>query len=714
MVLKGINMARYNQQDQFTTSGFNTENQKVETAINDTLSRKGDTPNEMLTDIDMNSNRILNLVDAENAREPVTLGQFNNTFAGNLGKNTKVVSHLKLLGGVTPDAISLYFVAGFYAGTEVGGGQFIYDASRDKADHNGGTVITPEAIAAWDGTQAGLSVLLDWTGTGTGAFVREDRGFVDIADFGGVGSGDDRFAMVAALSQNDYAVIFSKDYTATSAGDIQVNCARVSGVTVTGRKPTLKISGSSGSFLLNSGNTDRWALEFFTFLSDNDHSLEIVDGTSHSYTKGVDVLTGSPDHQSIRCVNPISGLYSSVFELGIFGGTGAGGGNGRTVPLINLESDGPKINENEFRNCWTRFSGLQKAIRLVSTSASGYLTNNNFNTVTFEVANGGGVYYKGTQNTCFKNVSFWDATQDYAGHLIEGPDNSDTGLFNRGTTIINMARFGNQMAAGFYDFEAGRSQDTVIINTATLASLSPTFNYGTRSGTVIGGGSVIGSNVLKLQSRNLQVDNLDVLGNTITENSGDMYLNAQGNIQLRPDGIETAYVATNNGFYGGNGAFLAFSDNTRDLGSSGFRWKDIYAANGTIQTSDRDAKQQIKDIDSAVLRAWGKVNFVQYKLNESVEQKGEDARIHFGVIAQDVKSAFESEGLDPFEYGLLCYNDWPDLYETKKAVFDEDGNEIEPEKEVLIKSAGSSYGVRYQEALVLECAYLRAKLDGTL
>lgn len=65
-----------------------------------------------------------------------------------------------------------YSVAGFYAGTEVGGGQLIYDASRDKADHNGGTVIAPEAIAAWDGTQGNLSVLLDWTGTGTGAFVR--------------------------------------------------------------------------------------------------------------------------------------------------------------------------------------------------------------------------------------------------------------------------------------------------------------------------------------------------------------------------------------------------------------------------------------------------------------------------------------------------------------------------------------------------------------
>lgn len=103
-----------------------------------------------------------------------------------------------------------YSVAGFYAGTEVGGGQFIYDASRDKADHNGGTVITPEAIAAWDGTQGGLSVLLDWTGTGTGAFVRihsiplaqpevEISWFGAVGDYDGVSGTDNTKAIQAAV-----------------------------------------------------------------------------------------------------------------------------------------------------------------------------------------------------------------------------------------------------------------------------------------------------------------------------------------------------------------------------------------------------------------------------------------------------------------------------------------------------------------------------------
>ena len=35
------------------------------------------------------------------------------------------------------------------------------------------------------------------------------------------------------------------------------------------------------------------------------------------------------------------------------------------------------------------------------------------------------------------------------------------------------------------------------------------------------------------------------------------------------------------------------SDNTYDIGGSSARWDNIYATNGTIQTSDRNEKTQI-------------------------------------------------------------------------------------------------------------------------
>jgi hypothetical protein len=130
--------------------------------------------------------------------------------------------------------------------------------------------------------------------------------------------------------------------------------------------------------------------------------------------------------------------------------------------------------------------------------------------------------------------------------------------------------------------------------------------------------------------------------------------------------------------------FRPSTDNVTALGGPSNRWTVVYAATGTINTSDERDKQQIEPIDDAVLRAWAKVKFCQFKFNDAVEKKDGGARWHFGLIAQQVKDAFESEGLDAFAYGLLCHDEWED---------------------------GDRYGIRYEEALALECAYLRSKLS---
>ena len=79
-----------------------------------------------------------------------------------------------------------------------------------------------------------------------------------------------------------------------------------------------------------------------------------------------------------------------------------------------------------------------------------------------------------------------------------------------------------------------------------------------------------------------------------------------------------------------------------------------------------------------------------FKFNDAVESKGDGARWHFGVIAQEVKAAFESEGLVAEEYGLFCYDEWQEQPEIK----DSEGN-IRQE----YVAAGNRYGVRYDELL---------------
>jgi hypothetical protein len=59
----------------FTVDLLNSNFALIETALENTLSRNGATPNTLAANIDMNSNRILNLPTAATNNEPVTLGQ---------------------------------------------------------------------------------------------------------------------------------------------------------------------------------------------------------------------------------------------------------------------------------------------------------------------------------------------------------------------------------------------------------------------------------------------------------------------------------------------------------------------------------------------------------------------------------------------------------------------------------------------------------------
>src|SRR3546814_20875506 len=43
---------------------------------------------------------------------------------------------------------------------------------------------------------------------------------------------------------------------------------------------------------------------------------------------------------------------------------------------------------------------------------------------------------------------------------------------------------------------------------------------------------------------------------------------------------------------------------------------------------------------------------------DAIAHKGDDARLHAGVLAQEVHDAFIAAGLDGFRYGLLGYDPW--------------------------------------------------------
>jgi len=126
------------------------------------------------------------------------------------------------------------------------------------------------------------------------------------------------------------------------------------------------------------------------------------------------------------------------------------------------------------------------------------------------------------------------------------------------------------------------------------------------------------------------------------------------------------------------------SDNTVDLGSSSFRFDDIYATNATIQTSDRNEKQDIAELSDAEQRVAvaAKGLMRKFRWRDAVEAKGDDARIHVGIIAQDLQAAFAAEGLDAGDYAMFISTTWWETQtevpavEAVAEVLDEDGNVV--------------------------------------
>jgi hypothetical protein len=146
---------------------------------------------------------------------------------------------------------------------------------------------------------------------------------------------------------------------------------------------------------------------------------------------------------------------------------------------------------------------------------------------------------------------------------------------------------------------------------------------------------------------------------SIGTTSGNLYI--QGNPATGKSGLT---------FYGSyieprdNGAA---ADAAIDLGISSGRFKDIYRSGSTISTSDRNMKQDIRDLTDAErnVAVAAKGLLKAFRFIDTVAAEGDSANIHFGIIAQDLAAAFEAEGLDANDYQVYRADTFTD----------DDGNE---------------------------------------
>ena len=92
-----------------------------------------------------------------------------------------------------------------------------------------------------------------------------------------------------------------------------------------------------------------------------------------------------------------------------------------------------------------------------------------------------------------------------------------------------------------------------------------------------------------------------------------------------------------------------------NLGSTNTTFKDIYSQDGTVSTSDKTKKTNIEQLNQAEkdVAISCKELLRKYKWKTAVAEKGDDARWHFGIMAQDLQTAFSEGGLDAHDYGIF-------------------------------------------------------------
>jgi len=161
--------------------------------------------------------------------------------------------------------------------------------------------------------------------------------------------------------------------------------------------------------------------------------------------------------------------------------------------------------------------------------------------------------------------------------------------------------------------------------------------------------------------------------------------------QTAPKDNDVSYYWLDIGKYGYMlGDFRPYPDDTYDLGSSSFKWNDIYATNSTIQTSDQNFKTDITDSDLG-LDFINALRPVSFKWQETSGRPGE--RKHYGLIGQEVEVTLGAAASGT----ALWINSHIEASPAVSAGLDEEGNEVTPAMPAVEEHYRQ--GIRYNELI---------------
>ena len=124
----------------------------------------------------------------------------------------------------------------------------------------------------------------------------------------------------------------------------------------------------------------------------------------------------------------------------------------------------------------------------------------------------------------------------------------------------------------------------------------------------------------------------------------------------------------------GSAGLIPLTGSSLKLGGPSYKWTEVFADTGTINTSDRNEKKNISDIDERYVRM-----FELLMPQSFMYINGTSGRTHIGFISQDVEEAMNEVGLTSLDFAGFC----------KDEIENEDG------------TTSTVYGLRYSEFIAL-------------
>jgi len=322
---------------------------------------------------------------------------------------------------------------------------------------------------------------------------------------------------------------------------------------------------------------------------------------------------------------------------------------------IVLDADGQDIRLKDAGTEWGRFThtghfGIQNPVSDADILFLGNDGGSTITALTLDMSAAGAATFNST-------ISM--------GNLLNITDGTTTGFLSTTSGLLQFGLSTNHPIL-FYT----NNTERVRINTSGVFLLGTTSAVGIKGGAVDENAVELGRGYININRDDTGNNRLlQFGGNGVTIGSIDAVSTGGGSIIIGNDssGLMFRGDLTTSAFIPASPAAGVQVDNGLDVGHTAIRFDDIYATNANIQTSDRNEKQDIEELSEAEQRVAiaCKGLLRKFRWIDAVQTKGDDARIHFGIIAQDLQAAFEAEGLDAGRYAMFISGTW---WETQTEV----------------------------------------------